>query len=153
MQLASKDLFRMKAWLSIITAGCWLVFAASLSFHSDLSRVWYVILPYIFFLLVLFRLTSICWKLVFGKQPFNRRRKEQLCQGFPVSFLLGICLNLITFVECIICSFRDQYNSVFDSVFLGAVLFLIILLLVGFNKTRRFQFSEQVNPFAKEWEE
>ena len=134
--------------IMILSAG---LFIGSLLFHSDVSRVWYVILPYAFFLPVLLFLLGACWNLFFAKQPMNRETKDKTYVRWKSSCVAGTVLCLITGIMAGIAMVLQHFTKTGDILLLTSDVFLCGLMLYGGKVGKCLRVEEKTNPTAEEW--
>lgn len=150
-QLSSGELRPLKTRMVLVTVLSWLLFVVSLSFHSELSRVWNIVLPYAFLALVLMYMTVCCWKLLWKKSPFDQKMKDQTGRGLPGALITGICIQFFTFAESVFYMVKRQYHSPADIFFACILIILLLLLAVGIFQNKKLKFVEKENPLAEEW--
>lgn len=129
----------------------WVIFIGSQLFHSDLSRVWYVVLPYEFFFLILMMWTGAVWNLLFAKQPMTRETKEKTCERFKGASVAGMVCSLVTAAGITAVVITRGYHTIPDICFMAADPLLLFLMLCGVGLGKKLTVTEQTNPLTEEW--
>ncbi len=136
--------------LGIVSA---VLFVFGLLFYSNLSRVWFVSVPYACNAMVLYLFFE---SLVFFwpyRASLEREQKEKGAERFKslgifsllfhFSGLTGSTVALLTYVKGTVA---------FDYVFLGIVVVQVMLWFLIFREANRIHLWEHENPTKKEWE-
>jgi len=124
------------------------------SFYSNLSRVWFVSIPYACNLLVGYlylESVGFFWKYT---DSLNREHKEKggdrlkslsmIYAGFDLFSLVASFVAMFTYLDEI---------SVRDYVFLALTLIQLMLMIFSFTKARKIEYLERKNPVADEWKD
>lgn len=147
------DHVKERTRILILTIVAAVLFILGISFYSNLSRVWYVSIPYACNALVLYFLIEslfIFWKY---RTELNREQKERggeriKAMSFVSMVLFGFSLSG-SFIA-LVTGYVKLSNS--DCFFLSFVLALVLLMFVLYRFSKDIQYIEKENPVAKEWE-
>lgn len=152
--LSEDELRRIRRLYLILCVSICAIYLGSLLFYSNLSRLWYVILPYSCLILVLFFFIAAVYNIVHASQPMNRETKEKTQDRIKGSSLIGIVFTLGTFLGETYGLFKLQQDiSYTDLLFIVASVFIFTILLYGFKASKRLQLKEKINPLAEEWKD
>lgn len=130
----------------------WILFIGSMCFYNDISRNWYVILPYVCLSLALVFQSMAVWNLCTAKQPMHRETKDKTCERMKSAAFCGMILSFLALIgETVACiKFAEKFKTA-DYLFVAATVVLFALLLYGFKVSKRLTVSEQENPATAEW--
>lgn len=142
---------RRRYTLSVLAG--WVCFLGSMLFYSKLSRLWYVILPYTFLILVLFFATCAVWNLYFAGQPMTRECKEKTWDRMRSSSVMGMLCCVVTAVGLVTGMLQNRCTQMEDFLFSLGDVFIFLFLLYGFKASKRLNVKETENPVAAEWKD
>lgn len=138
----------------------WLVFVASLWPYSEISRIWYVILPYCCLLFPLFFISVAVHNMISAPCPFSREKKDKTVGRLKGSFMAGMVLSGGAAVGqaagCLL--MKDEHLTAIaitgtDVLMIAATWLLFIIMLYGFKASKRLAVREIENPRTAEWME
>jgi len=149
---AQEELKKLRCSYLTALAGEWIVFLGSMCFYNDISRNWYVILPYVCLILVFFFQSMAVWNLFTAKQPMHRETKDKTADRMKSSTFCGLILSAGALIgEIVACIKGVKELKVPDYLFVIATMILFVFLLYGFKASKRLTVTEQENPVAGEW--
>ncbi len=148
-----KALIKLRTRYTIAVLISWLCFAGSILFYSDLSRLWYVILPYAFLALVLVFATCAVWNLYFAEQPMVREVRDKTLDRIRFTSIAGMLCCMITAVGLVVGIFRNGYMQAGNLLFALADPVIFFLLLYGFKVSKCLKVREKENPLADQWKD
>ena len=131
----------------------WGCFLGSLLFYSDLSRLWYVILPYAFEALVLIFASCALWNLYFAAQPMVREVKDKTLDRIRFTSIVGMICCIITVVGIVAGILLNGYTQPGNILFAIADPLIFLLLLYGFKVSKCLKIREKDNPLADMWKD
>lgn len=132
------------------------LFISSLSFYSNLSRVWFVSVPYAFLAMVLFMyVESLCfyWKF---RDPLTREQKEKGGDRFKTLSVVYLFIALFSLISSIVTFFNQNligYIGFSDYTFFALILVQILVMLYSFKVANQILYKERENPAAKAFED
>lgn len=147
-----EDLKKMRCSYLVTVIVEWIVFLGSMCFFNDISRNWYVILPYVCLILVFLFQSMAVWNLYMAKQPMHREIKDKTVDRMKSSTFCGMILSGGALVgEIVACIKGVKVFKASDYIFVIATVVLFLFLLYGFKVSKRLVVTEQENPVAGEW--
>lgn len=136
----------------VLTLISCILFVGSLYFYTELSRTWYIILPYAIQFLILIMQGSVVWNFFFAKQPMNMEIKDKTYDRERTSTVISILINIIVVVSSVITMIIKGYTAIGEIIFVGMVVVFCILSLYRFKVDKCIRVTEIENHLTKEWE-
>lgn len=128
------------------------LFIIGFSFYSNLSRVWFVSIPYAFNALVLYFLIEslfLFWKYL---PDLNREQKEKGGERFKaVSFVSMILFGFSLVGSFVALATGYVTLEASDYAFIAFVFAEVLLMFFLFKVTKDIAYEEKENPVASEW--
>lgn len=148
---AESEMKTLRLRFSVLTMLGWILFIGSQLFYSNLSRVWYVVLPYEFFLIILLMWVGVLWNLFFAKQPMTRETRDKTCDRLKGASVAGIVCSLVTVAGIAVAVITRGYHTTADISFMMIDPLLFHLMQQGRKLSKKLTVTEQVNPLTEEW--
>lgn len=142
-------------WESIIlTVLAAVLFVGSLWGYSQLSRIWYVVVPFSCTLFVLLAWARACMLLLKCPEIFPREHKEHMLDHRKGGGAAGMLLAAFTLTAAVVTALSSKLRlSEWDICFLAAVTLSFVIYLYDFRKTVKVKVIELPNPEAEKWTE
>ncbi len=151
--MSETELKRVKVSLLVLTLISCILFVGSLSFYSELSRTWYVILPYaINFLLICMQWGGV-WNLFFAEQPMSMELKNKTLEREKTVSVMSMVINIITVLCAVVTMIVKGYTKMGEFTFAGMITLFIALSLYRIKVDKCMRVAETLNPLTKEWEQ
>lgn len=135
--------------LSILSV---IVFISGLSFYSNLSRIWYISIPYaVNALLCFFLLESLFffWKY---RTDLEREKKQRGGDRFKGVYLISGITYLISCIGIIAVLIGKVISpECADYIFFFIAIQGVVLSVVGFTYAGKIKYVEKHNPEADKW--
>ena len=144
---------KLKVSLSVSAFISCLIFVASLSFYSELSRTWYVILPYAINFLLICTQWGVVGNLFFAKQPMSMDVKDKTLDREKTVSVMSLVLNVITVLCAVVTMIIRGYTKAGEFAFVGMVTLFVVLSLYRIKVDKCLRVTECENPLTKEWEQ
>ncbi len=142
----------LRGRLSIITPVQAVLFISSIWNYNDLSRLWWVVVPYCCLLFVLLYLTIVCYNLFTVKGQFHREKKDKTVDRMRGCSVMGAILVGVSFVSATISMIIGMVKvQVWDIWFILVETILIVSFLYEVKLSKQLQVHELPNPKAQEW--
>lgn len=143
---------KLRSILTGMTVVQVILFVSSIWNYNDLSRLWWVMLPYACLLFVFLYMGMACYNLFTVKGQFHREQKDK-----TVDRVRACCTMGTIFVASSLLSSTVSLLSGLVHIQMWDVWFIIVemALLVGFlygrTLSKQLQVRELPNPKAEEW--
>lgn len=147
------ELKRVKVSLIVLALISCILFVGSLSFYSELSRTWYVILPYAINFLLICMQWGVVWNLFFAKQPMSMETKDKTLDRDKVVSVISLVINIITVSCAVVTMIIKGYMKAGEFAFVGMVIFFVTLALYRIKVDKCMRVAECGNPLTEEWEQ
>lgn len=153
-ELPKEALKKLRVRFLLLCVAGWMIFIGSMLFYSNLSRIWYVILPYACLLLVFSFFSAAVYNLFTAKQPMSREVKDKTCDRLKGSSMVGMvfCAGAFAGEVAARVAFRE-FGGLGDNLFMAADILLFFILLFVFKEGKQLSVSEEINPVAEEWKD
>lgn len=149
--LEKRDLVKLRIRYMLAIFASWGCFLGSLLFYSDLSRLWYVILPYAFEVLVLIFASCALWNLYFAAQPMVREVKDKTLERIRFTAIAGMICCGIAEVGIVAGILLNGYTQPRNILFAVVDPLIFLLSLYGFKVGKCLKIREKDNPLANQW--
>lgn len=152
--ISEAEIKSLRGRISIITLIQAVLFISSLWNYNDLSRLWWVVVPYCCLLFVFLYLAAVCYNLFTVKGQFHREQKEKTVDRMKGCSVMGAILVGVSFVAATISTLAGMVNfGIWDIWFALVELLLMVSLLYEVKLSKELQVRELVNPKAEEWKD
>ncbi|MGN1148276.1 MAG: hypothetical protein ACI4TB_07625 [Lachnospiraceae bacterium] len=153
-ELSEEVLKKLRLRYLLLCVAGWIIFIGSMLFYSNLSRIWYVILPYACLLLVFSFFSAAVYNLFTAKQPMSREVKDKTFDRLKGSSLVGMVFCAGAFAgEVAARIVFQEFGGWGDGLFMAATILLFFILLYAFKEGKQLMVSEEINPVAEEWKD
>lgn len=144
----------LRGRLSVITLVQVILFISSIWNYNDLSRLWWVVVPYCCLLFVFLYQTTVCYNLFTVKGQFHREKKEKTVERMKGCSVMGVILSGVSIVAATISVIPGIVNvQIWDVWLLVVNTFMIVCFLYLVKLSGELQVREVPNPKAKEWKD
>lgn len=143
---------RIKILYSVLIG--FLLYISSMLKYSDITRIWFVILPFVCTIFSLFMLGLVSFNLYTIKGKMTREQKCKTLDRAKEFTALGAFLCAISGIASLVCVTGKFINVTFtDAYFVIAQIFLFVIFLYCFKVTKGLSIKEIANPEAEEWKD
>lgn len=128
------------------------LFILGMSFYSNISKAWYVAIPFAvnaFILFLYFESVFYFWPF---KTKLNREQKDKGGERFKPICLSSIFFYLISLVGSSVKLMALHTADAFDLIFLGCTVAEFVIMIFLFKLALKIKYVERENPVAKDWE-
>ncbi len=144
----------LRGRISVITLVQAVLFISSLWNYNDLSRLWWVVVPYCCLLFVFLYLTAVCYNLFTVKGQFHREKKEKTVDRMKGCSVMGALLVGISLIAATVSSVMGLIHfGVWDIWFVLTETILMVSFLYEVKLSKELQVRELPNPKAEEWKD
>lgn len=151
--MAESELKRLKISLSVSALISCILFVVSLSFYSELSRTWYVILPYAINFLLICMQWGVVWNMFFAKQPMSMEIRDKTLDREKTASVISLVMNIITLLCAVVTIIVKGHTKAGEFVFVGMVTLFVAFTLYRIKVDKCMRVAETYNPLTKEWEQ
>ena len=145
---------KLGAVLSMLTALQAVLFVSSLWNYCDLSRLWWVVVPYCCLLFVFLYMAVVCFHLLTLKGAFHREQKDKTVDRMKGCSVMGAILSGITVISSTVSVIMGLVNmKAWDVWFVVTAAFMLIIFLYDIRLSAKVQVREVPNPKALEWKD
>ena len=147
-----KQLKKTAMLLTLMTAVQSFLLVFSLWNYSDLTKLWWVILPFACILFVCLYLGTVCYNLFTVKGQFHREQKEKTIDRLKASSTMGMIFAASTATTAFTSLFLDFIRLGFwDIFFVVADMTMIVLFIFEFRLAKTLEIREVPNPQTEIW--
>lgn len=140
--------------LTIMTIVQIILFISSIWNYNDLSRLWWVMLPYACLLFVFLYLAMACYNLFTVKGQFHREQKDKTVDRMKACSVMGTILVVSSFLSATISLIAGLVNvQIWDVWFIFTEAVILIAFLYEGKLSKQLQVRELPNPKAQEWKD
>lgn len=150
-KLTGEALKRQRLLCLVPAVAGWLILLGSMLFYSDLSRLFYIILPHACQILVLCFYTAAVYNFFTAAQPMRLEKKDKTYDRMRGSAMVGMVLGAGTFAGEVSAVIFLGFTKPADILFMAAAVFLFLLFLYGFKMSGGLTVVEEENPAKEEW--
>jgi len=138
--------------LTLMTAVQSFLLVFSLWNYSDLTKLWWVTLPFSSILFVCLFLGAVCYNLFTVKGQFHREQKEKTVDRMKATSVMGVILAGTTAMSAFTSLFLDFIKiGMWDIFFVVADMTMIVLFILEFRMAGKLEVREVPNPQAEIW--
>ncbi len=131
-----------------------LLFVFSLWNYSDLTKLWWVVLPYACLLFVYLFLATVCRNLFVVKGQFHREKKEKTLDRLRACSMMGLIFSSTTVTSAFVSLFLDFIKiQIWDICFVAADMIMIVLFICEWRMAGDLEVKEITNPNAEKWKD
>ncbi len=153
--ISSKEHIKKNAvLLTMMTVVQSFLLVFSLWNYSDLTKLWWVVLPFSCLLFVCLFLGTVCYNLFVVKGQFHREQKDKTIDRFKACSVMGIIFAGSTAMAAFSSLFLDFIRIGFwDIFFVAADMTMIVLFIFEFRMAKSLEVKEVPNPQAEIWKD
>ena len=151
--MVEAELKSLKTALTVLSLISCIFFVGSLSFYSELSRTWYIILPYAINFLLICMQWGVVWNLFFSKQPMSMEIKDKTLDREKTVSVICLIINIITLLCAVVTIIVKGHTKAGEFVFVGMVTLLVAFTLYRIKVDKCMRVAECENSLTKEWEQ
>lgn len=130
------------------------LFVSSLWNYSDLTRLWWVVVPYSCLFLVFVLQCMVCYNLFVLKGQMQREQKDKTVDRLKGCSVMGCILSGISIVSTTGSLIANMVNIQFwDIYYIIVEMVLFIIFLYNMKSSGTLLVKELVNPVAEEWKD
>ncbi len=130
------------------------LFVFSLWNYSDLTKLWWVILPYACLLFVYLFLATVCRNLFVVTGQFHREKKEKTVDRLKACSVMGLIFAGSTVISAFVSLFLDFIKiGLWDICFVIADMIMIVLFICELRIAGGMEVKELPNPDAEKWKD
>ena len=145
---------RLRGRLTVMTIGQAVLFISSIWNYNDLSRLWWVMLPYACLLFVFLYLATVCYNLFTVKGQFHREQKDKTVDRMKACSVMGAILTGSSFLSATISLLAGLVHiQMWDVWFIITEAVLLTVFLYEAKLSKLLQVRELSNPKAQEWKD
>lgn len=143
---------KLRLKLSVIVGLQAVLFVSSLWNYNDLSRLWWVVVPYACLLFVFLLQMCVCYNLFTVKGQFHREKKDKTVDRMKGCSVMGAILSGVSIVSATVSMIMSLVNIQFwDIYYIAVMLVMVITFIYCIRLSREIQVRELPNPKAEEW--
>jgi hypothetical protein len=153
--VSSKEQLKKTAWLlTLMTMVQSFLLVFSLWNYSDLTKLWWVVLPFSCILFVCLYLGMVCYNLFTVKGQFHREQKDKTIDRMKSSSVMGMIFAGTTAMSAFTSLFLDFIKiGVWDIFFVVADMTMIVLFILEFRMAGNLEIREVPNPETDKWKD
>lgn len=151
---SAEQLKKTALLLTLMTAVQSFLLVFSLWNYSDLTKLWWVVLPFSCILFVCLYLGTVCYNLFTVKGQFHREQKEKTIDRLKATGVMGIIFAGTTAMSAFASLFFDFIKiGVWDIFFVIADMTMFVLFVLEFRMAKALEVKEIQNPEADKWKD
>lgn len=135
---------RAKRFLPVFTLIGWIAFVGSLFFYSEITKCFYVLLPYMLYLFSLYFISVADYYLCFFKKKYTNKENDSVVNRGKAATVGGIAIMILTSVGEVAFFVKHQEVSTYD------FLFLSLSVVEGISFCLSFAFLKDVDTHVVE---
>ncbi len=144
----------LRAKLTVMFIVQAVLFVSSIWNYNDLSRLWWVMLPYACLLFVFLYMATVCYNLFTVKGQFHREQKDKTVDRMKACSVMGAILVASSFISATISMLIGLVNiQMWDVWFVFTEAVLVVAFLYEVKLSKQLQVRELPNPKATEWKD
>ncbi len=153
--ISSKEHIKKTAiLLTLMTVVQSFLLVFSLWYYSDLTKLWWVVLPFSCMLFVYLYLGTVCCNLFKVRGQFHREQKDKTIDRFKACSVMGLIFSGSTAIAAFASLFLDFIRIGFwDIFFVAADLTMILLFVCEFRMAKSLEVKEIPNPQTEIWKD
>lgn len=144
----------LRGRLTVMTIVQIILFLSSIWNYNDLSRLWWVMLPYACLLFVFLFMAMVCYNLFVVKGQFHREQKDKTVDRMKGCCVMGVILVASSFLSATISMLMGLVHiQMWDVWFIITEAVLLTVFLYEVKLSKQLQVRELTNPKAEEWKD
>lgn len=149
---AQRKSLRLK--ITVITIVQAVLFLSSIWNYNDLSRLWWVVVPYCCLLFVFLYMTTVCYNLFTVKGQFHREQRDKTVDRMKSCSAMGTILVASSLLSATVSMIGGLVNlQMWDVWFIITQMVLLVSFLYEIKLSKGLQVRELPNPKAALWKD
>lgn len=122
--------------------------------YSDLTKLWWVTLPFSCILFVCLFLGTVCYNLFTVRGQFHREQKDKTVDRLKATSVMGLIFAGTTAMSAFPSMFLDFIKlGVWDIFFVVSDLTMFVMFILEFRMAGRLEVKEVPNPETDKWKD